>query len=523
MKNSLTGVAGILLLSAAILMVGCNKPQPTPEPDPAINYNGDSAIEIPDTGGSKQLSFTANRDWSVKTDAAWLHISPDKGSASDKPATVTITCDQNTGDQSRSATVTISINGASKTVTVTQPAPGPFLNLISESTVNLENASAGNTVVSFSTNQEWTMSTSTNWIHIAKASGTASGNPINVTVSIDENYNFEDREGSVTINAGTFASTITIKQPAAASVLELTCNSEFEVEFDEGCCCQGGVTISFTTNRDWSISTDAAWIHLDKESGKASETSICVLASIDNDSSAPRSATVTISVPGITRSVRIDQTVVPTEVPFVRTVFFEDFEDQERINDWTFIDRDNDGLMWNRYVRTESSDYYGIHSGDACLFSQSYFDRALTPDNWVFTPAISLPANDCYVALWVSPQDPGYPIEHYGVYVTEVKPDTADPETTCTMIHQSTLTKGTPVKTEKVNVTTHELHIAKIPDTFNGKSVYIGFRHFNSTDQFKINLDDVSVTEGYPQVTKAAPSAVQESLKYCISPQLLRH
>ena len=292
------------------------------------------------------------------------------------------------------------------------------------------------------------------------------------------------------------------------------CNTEFDVEEDEGCCCQSGVTIAFITNRDWTITSDASWIHFDKESGNASEDPIGVLASIDNGSSSPRSATVTISIPGITRSVQINQTVVTTAAPYVRTVFFEDFEDQSHLDNWTFIDRDNDGYMWSYLVSNEGQ--YIVHSGSASLSSESYTNvtyEALTPDNWIFTPVISLPANDCYVSLWVCPQDSGYPLEHFGIYVSEIKPGTVDPLTNSTMIHQSTITKGSPVKTEIVGHGKHELHIAKIPDSFKGKSVYIGVRHFSSYDQYRINLDDVSVTEGYPEIPNASPTAVQHSHK----------
>ena len=34
--------------------------------------------------------------------------------------------------------------------------------------------------------------------------------------------------------------------------------------------------------------------------------------------------------------------------------------------------------------------------------------------------------------------------------------------------------------------------------------MYIGFRHFNCTDMFWLNLDDVAISEGTPVITSAS-------------------
>ncbi|MBQ2230054.1 MAG: hypothetical protein II424_06520, partial [Bacteroidales bacterium] len=54
--------------------------------------------------------------------------------------------------------------------------------------------------------------------------------------------------------------------------------------------------------------------------------------------------------------------------------------------------------------------------------------------------------------------------------------------------------------------------IVKIPSSFEGKTVYVGFRHFNCTDMFRFNLDDVGISSGEPVIsTKAAAAPARKA------------
>ncbi len=72
-------------------------------------------------------------------------------------------------------------------------------------------------------------------------------------------------------------------------------------------------------------------------------------------------------------------------------IFLEDFQggvveevDEDWLPEgWSAIDADDDGFNW----------YFGVRSGEGAMRSQSYDsaeEEALTPDNWLFTPAIFL-------------------------------------------------------------------------------------------------------------------------------------
>lgn len=152
---------------------------------------------------------------------------------------------------------------------------------------------------------------------------------------------------------------------------------------------------------------------------------------------------------------------------------------------WYTVDADGDGHNWGNFAMTG-------HSGaetDSCATSQSYTsaDGALNPNNWLITPAISIPANSYpMLTFWVCAQDANYPAEHYGVYVT-TSTDYMNPNN-YTLLFEETLdanggSRAQGAWKQKTAVLT----------AYAGQNVHIAFRHFNCSDEFYINLDDVSI------------------------------
>jgi len=163
-------------------------------------------------------------------------------------------------------------------------------------------------------------------------------------------------------------------------------------------------------------------------------------------------------------------------------VFKEDFEDSSTLGGWWSFDADGDGYNWD-YI---NSTQYKTHSGTGIMSSASYYSgQALTPDNWLFTPAINF-TTDNYLSLWTCGQDPNYPLDFYAVYITDQEPS-ADMLSSCEELYHETLPDGVM----------HQ-HIIQIPAGYANKTGYIAFRHYNCTDWFRVNLDDVVITEGAP-------------------------
>ena len=187
---------------------------------------------------------------------------------------------------------------------------------------------------------------------------------------------------------------------------------------------------------------------------------------------------------------------VPEETDYL---YLEGFE--SGANGWSFFDADGDGYNWE----VTAAEGIRYHTGVAVLASASYnnSEGPLNPDNWAFTPAVQL-TQDNYLSFWVTAQDPSWAAEHYAVYITDVAP-TADNLGNCTvLLAEQEFPNGNPAETNEDN---YQRFVIRIPSSFEGKTVYVGFRHFNCTDMFRLNLDDVGISNGEPAIRGGAASA----------------
>ncbi|MBR4658672.1 MAG: DUF2436 domain-containing protein, partial [Clostridia bacterium] len=162
-----------------------------------------------------------------------------------------------------------------------------------------------------------------------------------------------------------------------------------------------------------------------------------------------------------------------------------DFEySSESEFDWTLVDSDGDGYDWywlgyNVNQTTANMAYEGIGN----LTSASYMSVALTPDNWAITPAVEVPEDATELTFYIGGQDPSWADEHYAVYAG-ITPNVTDME---------------QIMSESVATGAYEMQTIDISD-YAGETVYFGFRHFNVTDMFRINLDLVEIhTESDPE------------------------
>ncbi len=153
------------------------------------------------------------------------------------------------------------------------------------------------------------------------------------------------------------------------------------------------------------------------------------------------------------------------------------FESQSEVNEWTFVDKDGDGYNWDWNELNEAPVAY---EGAGCIYSHSFVNYfgAVNPDNWAISPEFTIPANASSATLswYAAPQDPDYPEEHYGVYVG-TGTDTAN----YTQLFEETISYS-DYKNTTVDLT-----------AYAGQTIRVAFRHFNCTDLFILNLDQVEV------------------------------
>ncbi len=153
-----------------------------------------------------------------------------------------------------------------------------------------------------------------------------------------------------------------------------------------------------------------------------------------------------------------------------------DFEDEAQLEGWAIIDADGDGYNWSY-----SDTVLTAHSGDCCLFSNSYVNgesgggTALTPDNWLISPQVELGGG---VEVWAVGQDASYAAEVFAIYAC-----VGEPTTTADFV------KISPDFTTTGEYARYSASLA----AFEGQMGCFAIRHYNVTDQFILNIDDIRI------------------------------
>ena len=153
---------------------------------------------------------------------------------------------------------------------------------------------------------------------------------------------------------------------------------------------------------------------------------------------------------------------------------------------WSIIDQDGDGYNW------VFATGFNSHTGNGVVYSQSYdnYVGILYPDNWLVTPAVTLNENaDLY--FWTVAQDQDWPNDNFSVYVATN--NTVDAFLASNPVLSSSTTSVWEQRTVDLS-------------SFTGQTVYIAFRHHNSSDQYFIDLDDVEI------ITKPASTPISSNV-----------
>jgi hypothetical protein len=174
-----------------------------------------------------------------------------------------------------------------------------------------------------------------------------------------------------------------------------------------------------------------------------------------------------------------------------QVLLYEDFssgrdfldEDYWAPEGWQAIDNDGDGYNWYASYRLSESDT--IFS----LRSQSWDGSAgaLTPDNWLVTPEISLTDYDEEASITfrftvgVTANTLAYRKEHYGVFIA-VGNDNIE---SFTLLSEETFTEETP----RMVPLEREIDISG----FAGDIVFMAIRHYNVTDMDRIFVEEVEL------------------------------
>ncbi len=200
------------------------------------------------------------------------------------------------------------------------------------------------------------------------------------------------------------------------------------------------------------------------------------------------SGNVTLTSGSITKNIAVSGSAVDCSAP--KTLpFTEDFEGGMPAC-WTILDQDGDGYSWESSFEPVS--YYssnvdlsgsGNNGSDGFVMSGSYSNAlgtALTPDNWLITPALVIPSNGATLTWAVSAVDANYAEEYYEVMLS-------------TSLNPSSFTS---VFNETLQINEWEQRSVSISGNYAGQNVYVAFRNYNTSNIFLMKVDDINVTAG---------------------------
>ena len=160
---------------------------------------------------------------------------------------------------------------------------------------------------------------------------------------------------------------------------------------------------------------------------------------------------------------------------------------EEGLGCWTVIDNDDDGFGWIIAADTINN----VHSGSHAISSASYdnTDGILFPDNFLISPAFHINSANLGLSYYINAQDSNWTAEHIAVYVSTL--NSVSGITATIPVEEYTLASG-------FNGWAH--HTVSLA-AYQGQTIYVTFRHFNSSDQFRVNIDDVSIDLYTPPAT----------------------
>ena len=240
-----------LLVIALLAIISCENPQLEPEQDPVvgkITLKSDAAIVLSDEGSGEQVEFTATLDWKAVSDQEWLTVTPKAGLAGD--ASVTMSAEKNTLEESRNAIVTLTCGEDTKTIEVTQKQAGALL--LTQSSIEVA-AEGGTVTITAKSNSNATAS--------VDASAMTWITEVKTKALVEYIFNFEiaanesemPRNGKIIFsNADGKRETVTIEQAGVVVEPEVTYNI-----FGQVTCNGEGVADVLVSDGYEIVKTDA--------------------------------------------------------------------------------------------------------------------------------------------------------------------------------------------------------------------------------------------------------------------------
>jgi hypothetical protein len=251
---------------------------------------------VANSAGSTTFSIASNTNWSVTDNADWLTVTPANSSNN---GTITSTYTANPVTSIRTATITIVGGGFTRTVTVVQAA-AYFLTITPENQAVVR--VAGSTMFSIASNISWNVTVSVEWLSVSPMSGS---NNATLSALFSANPVTEPRSATITVTGSGLTRQVTVVQDAA-DYLMVDPASRSVANFT------GSTTYSVTANIKWRATPDVDWVTLIPAASDGDNTLHASYTA--NSATSTRTAIISITGAGITRTVRLEQAGTPTQL-----------------------------------------------------------------------------------------------------------------------------------------------------------------------------------------------------------------
>ncbi|MDR3142346.1 MAG: choice-of-anchor J domain-containing protein [Tannerellaceae bacterium] len=307
----------------------------------------------------------------------------------------------------------------------------------------------------------------------------AGGSPVLPDPNIPANTSFLKKNGSKKLKAGEQTANSGFSQaPAIVATYHI---------YRDGAEVGTSATTSYTESGLTPATAYAYCVTVEYADGGSSE-GVCIETKTD---------TPYKPVTNLKAKVNVTDVKLTWEPQYTYTTLFEEDFESGIPATWGNVDKDSDGYKWG--IRTGTTAQSGNNSVTSASYLSVYPYTALRPDNWLVTPDITLTDNNT-LKYYVSAQEAYFPAEHYGVYIST---SDAVPGTFTELFGETmTASPGKPVDNpapgafrssgpQYVPGAWYERTVDL--SAYNGQTVYIAFRHFDCTDQWNLNLDNVKI------------------------------
>ena len=231
---------------------------------------------------SKSLDVTSNTAWTAASGASWAKLNKTNGSGN---AQIAVTAEENTAITQRSATITIKTadGKASATVKVTQSAANVIFSV--DKNEHSVAKAGGDFTVKVTHNIGYKINSQPEWVK--QADKTTSGNTDTFSFKAEANTSTVAREGVIVFcNDNNECVPVTVKQAGANATLSVSPASMTFTAKSES------KTFTVTSNTDWTMTSDAAWVKLSATDGSGN-AQVTVTAE-ENTATKQRIATITL-------------------------------------------------------------------------------------------------------------------------------------------------------------------------------------------------------------------------------------